>query len=73
MEAGGIFGLEAGGLLWMCLPILTPPYVPLYMIPGIGKVLPEEEGDIYIHLGRRKVRRSECGRQTGSGGLGVWG
>lgn len=38
-----------------------------------GKVLPEEVGDIYIHLGRRKVRWAECGRQTGSGGLGARG
>lgn len=39
-----------------------------------SKVFPEEgEGDIYIHLGRRKVRLPECARQTGSGGPGGLG
>lgn len=41
------------------------------MIPDVeGKVFPEVVGETHIHLARRKVRLAECGRQTGSGGLG---
>lgn len=36
-------------------------------------MIPKDRRDIYIYLGRRKVRRAECGRQTGSGGLGGLG
>lgn len=72
---GGMFGLEAGGSLQVFHPCslstITPLPASVHDTWHGARCSRRMGGDIYIHLGGRKVRRAGCGRQTGSGGLGA--